>query len=589
MNLDWRKSKVLTRLSGPGLFDWRLFWWTFFIYFFLQISLDVIAYDSPSWLWLPVWIAGHLLATAVAILFRVTFLDKSLAKNPNPFLNLAVAAILGIVRVVSIGWLSFELELQGVFDLGLRILSGFLLGVLTFAVLVTYFESQRGYLEASRQLQASSKRLRLLRKDTKESIKASQLEIQRTIQKIIEPRLSELANLLRREEIDESLRDEIFEETKDLLEEKVRPLTQSFKKSAEALEDPKVFTKVSRRYLFRLPSIVQPHLAIKPFQLLVILLATIPFVLYVYEGSDWILLGFFLAITTFALQAVARYLLGTLPPIRKQNGLIELIVISAIPIFFMVYSLSAADFPSKSLPAVASVFGMVYISTQVLTGLVVVQDFNRERYLKEVEKNNKRIERELALVSQQVWVERRDIALRLHGTVQASLSAALARLSAGSKLEKDELKKVREHIAQARRGIAPSERKEFNLEKSLKDIRSTWRGVIDVKLSLKTPSAEALAKDKWASIVANEIIKEGISNSALHGKANTAWVHCEIKVPGFIEIFVEDDGKGVSKKAEPGLGSDLLDEVAHDWWLKPREGGGSILRACIPLSKSVPA
>lgn len=586
MILDWRRSEFLSRISGPGLFSWRLFWWSYLLLFFLQISLDVIAYDSPSWLWLAVWTIGHLLATAIAIVFRLTFLDRVLRERPNPYLNLSVAAILGIVRVTTIGWLSYVWELQGEFDLAVRILSGIVQGTILFSFLVSFFESQRGYLEASRQLQISTRKLETLRKEAKESIRKTQREIQNTISQVIEPRLSQLAQLLASKEIDKSQKEKIIEDTRDLLEQKVRPLTQSFKGSAKTLNDPKVFAPISRRTLFSLPPLVSPHLAIRPLPSLVVLLATVPFIFYIFEGSEWLFFGISLALAAFLLQLAGRYFLSYLPPIKASSGFVELFVVTSIPIFFFVYSLQAAEFPEEDFFWVSAIFGTVYVLNQTFNGLIVVQDFNRERYLEAVEKNNKRIERELALVSQQVWVERRDIALRLHGIVQASLSAALARLNSETPLNKEDLRRVRDHISQARKGIAPSERSTFNLEKSLRDIRSTWKGVIEVKLALKTPSAIALAKDKWASIVANEIIKEAISNSAIHGKAQTAWVHCNIKVPGFIDIFVEDDGKGVSKKAKPGLGSELLDEVAHSWWLKPREGGGTVLRVCVPLASS---
>ena len=112
MKLDWRNSKVLTRLSGPRLFDKTFFWWTYWAGFALQITFDVIAYDSPSLLWLPVWTAGHLVATAVAVLGRWLFLDNYLENKPNPFVNIAFASLLGAVRITFIGYVSFALELQ---------------------------------------------------------------------------------------------------------------------------------------------------------------------------------------------------------------------------------------------------------------------------------------------------------------------------------------------------------------------------------------------------------------------------------------------------------------------------------------------
>ena len=126
--MDWRRSGILSRLSGPNLFDMHFFWWTYFVAFIVQITFDVIAYDSPSWLWLPVWTGGHLLATAAAIVIRWGFLDAYLSRKPNPYLNILVAGVLGLIRVTFIGYASFALELQGMFDLGARVIAGAISG-----------------------------------------------------------------------------------------------------------------------------------------------------------------------------------------------------------------------------------------------------------------------------------------------------------------------------------------------------------------------------------------------------------------------------------------------------------------------------
>jgi two-component sensor histidine kinase len=69
-----------------------------------------------------------------------------------------------------------------------------------------------------------------------------------------------------------------------------------------------------------------------------------------------------------------------------------------------------------------------------------------------------------------------------------------------------------------------------------------------------------------------------------HGKADTVIVSFESNQPGFIEIVAEDNGKGLPRQFKPGLGSQLIDEIAFPWTLEKSPKGGAILRARIPVS-----
>jgi two-component sensor histidine kinase len=90
--------------------------------------------------------------------------------------------------------------------------------------------------------------------------------------------------------------------------------------------------------------------------------------------------------------------------------------------------------------------------------------------------------------------------------------------------------------------------------------------------------------DKWASACANEIIKESVSNSFKHGKADQVKIRFEGDEAGFVEVVAEDNGRGLPNQFRPGLGSELLDEIAYPWSLTKIEGGVR-LRARIPINR----
>ena len=583
MKLDWRRSGILSRLSGPNLFDMRFFWWTYFVAFIVQITFDVIAYDSPSWLWLPVWTGGHLLATAAAIVIRWGFLDAYLLRKPNPYLNILVASLLGVIRVTFIGYASFTLELQGEFDLGARIIAGAISGVVGFSVIVNYTESSKSLRVLNKDLLKTQAQLRNLRKAALQSVRESQLEAQQKVELLIEPRLKELTSLVEGKKLDSKAKSQVAEEIKSLLLGEVRSLSESFRKPTKALLDQDLFRPVSRLKLFRLPERVSPHLAIKPALTSLAALAGVPFSLYVFESAQWVPAGFLLVGIDFLMLVLGKLLLSKIRPVPVSLAVAFLVILGLLTVAIDFPLLLLLGYPNDGIPYVVILGAIITLASMVGFGLVVVHEDNKHAYAQDLKKNNDRIERELAVVNQQIWVERRQWALRIHGTVQASLTAALVRLSKAGKVDKQDLKLVREHIASARKGLVASSTP-FDLKKSLSRIKKTWKGILEIKVKLSSDGAKKLLSDQWAGVCANEIIKESVSNSMKHGKATSVKIRFEIAEPGFIRIVAEDNGRGLPNQFRPGLGSQLLDEIAFPWSLTKIPGGARLV-ARIPVTK----
>jgi len=581
--LDWRRSGILSRLSGPNLFDMRFFWWTYFVAFVVQITFDVIAYDSPSWLWLPVWTGGHLLATAAAIVIRWGFLDAYLSRKPNPYLNILVASLLGVIRVTFIGYTSFTLELQGEFDLGARIIAGAISGVVGFSVIVNYTESSKSLRVLNKDLLKTQAQLRNLRKAALQSVRESQLEAQQKVELLIEPRLKELTSLVEGKKLDSKAKSQVAEEIKSLLLGEVRSLSESFRKPTKALLDQDLFRPVSRLKLFRLPERVSPHLAIKPALTSLAALAGVPFSLYVFESAQWVPAGFLLVGIDFLMLVLGKLLLSKIRPVPVSLAVAFLVILGLLTVAIDFPLLLLLGYPDDGIPYVVVLGAIITLASMIGFGLVVVHEDNKHAYAQDLKRNNDRIERELAVVNQQIWVERRQWALRIHGTVQASLTAALVRLSKAGKVDKHDLKLVREHIASARKGLVASSTP-FDLKKSLSRIKKTWKGILEIKVKLSSDGAKKLLSDQWAGVCANEIIKESVSNSMKHGKATSVKIRFEIAEPGFIRIVAEDNGRGLPNQYRPGLGSQLLDEIAFPWSLTKIQGGARLV-ARIPVTK----
>jgi signal transduction histidine kinase len=585
LNLSWRQSGTYRRLAGPNLFNWRLFWWTYLILFIPQTLFDVVAFSSPSWLWLPIWTSSHLAAVVPIILAKLLGFDRFQEKHPSALANLSLAAVAGIIRVVWVGEFSFLQGLAPEFNLFTRVGSGVILGVLLFVAVTNVLEINKDYSIALKKLLRTQNQLNQLRKATRKEVTKTHFDLALDTRRVVEPRLGEIARLLKSRQLSQKLRSSITRDLSDILESQVKPLNHNLRALSKSLDRPNTFRAVSRATLFRIPAGVQADLAISPFWILVLLLGVLPFSVYIFEGSVWALLGVAISFFNYMLISIVRVLLmrQALVPLATAIGqyLLLIIQLGLIDLFLLL----VAGYPASSAPFVVLMTVISLLFTILAVGLEAVQEHNRTDFLTQIAKNNSRIERELGLLNQRVWVEKRRWALTIHGTVQASLTAALARLKAGD-LSSADLEKISKHVVQAKRGLSGPKAKSFDLKLAIKQQKKTWEGIMNVQVITRGPEFENLAADLWAGFCANEIIKEGLSNAFRHGSAKKVVVEFESLKPGFVTIKITNDGKSLSKTRKNGLGSQLLDEIAYPWSLTNVPKVGTILRAQIPVGKA---
>jgi signal transduction histidine kinase len=579
-----KESKFLSRLSGPGLFSLRFFGWSYLILFIPQVAFDVIAYESSSWLWLPIWTFGHLLIAFCGYFIRFLWLDKRLAHKPSAALNISIAALLGSIRVTFIGYISFQLALAPDFNLTARIIAGAILGATLFVVLGSVLSSRRDYQASLGKLLATQRQLENMRRARCNEVAEIQNQWEISTREVIEPKIEEIARLVKRDTINPTVQKGIVTELRFLLDNQIKPLSARLKSTSSALANRKTFKGVSPLRLFTIPDRVNPDLAINPFLQFLVLTAAIPFALYVFEGPEWIPLGFEIAVVTSLFLFLNKIAVAKRKSIPTKLGIAALFALTLAQTAIGFFLLQLSGLPSSTIvPVVVLQFFAITITT-VFYGLAITYEYNQVAFLKTLSRNNKRLARELALLNQRLWVEKREWALRIHGSVQASLTASLVRLSGKGAPSKEQLAKVREHLSQASNGLKASAVKPIDLRASLKVIQKTWGGIAKIKINLKSAPAQQVLVDDWAGVIANEIIKEAVSNSVTHGKADLVEVNFEDPTPGFVQIIVQDNGRGLSPKSSSGLGSQILDETAFPWSLHNQPTGGTILKAQIAVA-----
>jgi signal transduction histidine kinase len=585
LNLSWRQSATYRRLAGPNLFNWRLFWWSYLLLFIPQILFDVVAFDAASWLWFPIWTSAHLAATALVAIVKLFGFDRFQAKHPSALSNVILAALAGIVRVVWVGEISYVEGLVSEFDIEARIGSGVVLGVLLFVALTNILEINKSHSIALRGLLKTQNQLNQLRRAARKEVTQVHAQLASDTRKVVEPRLSEIARLLKGQKLSLRLRNSVTRDLSDILENQVRPLNKSLRSFSKTIDSANLQPGVSRTTLFRIPQAVQADLAISPFWILMLLLGVMPFSLYIFENAGWAPLGVLISLINYALISIVRLWLRRQKLVSFQTAIrqylyqiVQLVLINYAILLFVGYPEQSAQF--VVLMAFITLFFTIFA-----VGLEAVQEHNRSDFLAQIAKNNSRIERELGLLNQRVWVEKRRWALTIHGTVQASLTAALARLKAGD-LNAADLDKISKHVVQAKKGLSGPKAKSFDLKLAIKQQKKTWDGIMNVQVVTKGPEFENLSADLWAGFCANEIIKEGLSNAFRHGSAKKAVVKFQSEKPGFVTIEIANQGKALSKSRSSGLGSQLLDEIAYPWSITKQPKSGTVLRAQIPVGKA---
>ena len=173
----------------------------------------------------------------------------------------------------------------------------------------------------------------------------------------------------------------------------------------------------------------------------------------------------------------------------------------------------------------------------------------------------------------------RDLALYLHGTVQAGLVAsAYAMQDAASRGDEVALEHA---IADARAATARvSDEAPTLAGPDLASVRAeideTWQGMLTIRWSLPDVELAVPVVDRLGNV-----IQECLANASIHGAATEATVRVVVESDCVI-VEITDNGSGLGD-GKPGLGSAVLNEATHSRWsIASVPTGGAQVRAVVP-------
>jgi len=275
-----------------------------------------------------------------------------------------------------------------------------------------------------------------------------------------------------------------------------------------------------------------------------------------------------IALLAYAPLAIILWLFVRLPisnrPIRSGLAFMLLSVVLAVawtPAIFILRWLGIDAVDRLSLAPTATL-GTMTVGLLLTYGFVV--ESQRRNYESELRIANQELNLELNRTSQLIWHVRQRAAQTLHGSVQASLTAANMRILSAKQVNEELLEKVRQDLVRATFALTDLDGPTLDLKTSLTDLIELWQGVCEVKVSIDEELLNSISVNQITSHCINEIVKESVTNAIRHGKARLVEISIQDLNDGSLQIEITNDGEG-NVAGTPGVGSHILDEITMRW------------------------
>jgi len=380
------------------------------------------------------------------------------------------------------------------------------------------------------------------------------------------PQIQRIEDVIDAGDIEIAARWGVAHELKGIINNQVRPLSDSLRYTAKSLAAPAMdkpnhfFSVISIPKTFRIANSIFPFYS---YAAMFLAFLAAPFWLL---DISWVIPSVLMSATYFAMIFGIKRLLKNVPAVPALVGISALVLTAVIPVL-PIYVFATNFYPNTET---AAVFGsaLVYVSLIVIGILALLDSFDYEArmYRKLLEDQNEELSIEVALFEQQLWVARRNWSLIIHGTVQASLTAALTRLNA-AEADKATLTLAKKDLDRAIAALSDPPNLVVKFSTAIKEIVSTWQGVCEIDIAIEPKLKKIVTKDSRLSMCVNEILKEAVSNAVRHGNARTAQVSLKLADDGVLDLTVTNDGYAPRIGGRKGVGSNLLDELTVDWSL----------------------
>ena len=435
------------------------------------------------------------------------------------------------------------------------------------AVLITYLVAVTDWYASERmrllrfEVDAEAARLRAVG-----ALNAARAVITTRIQTALEQQLSDLERVATIDDADARLSDALL----DTAAGYVRPESHRLWQERDPGLQRGSLTAIERASLSAPLPIALPYAL---WAVVVIPAAAVHFGAFTWIPSALVLLIGMVVLYPLGRAAIRRYAPA---PRYMRARLIALVTMVAAALLSAATAIefgSSATTPLQTaLPAIFVVVGTILVSwAQAALRNQDARLRSLRSYAEEAD-----IER-LALEAATEQMQR-ELALYLHGTVQAGLVASA--YSIQDAVNRGDTEALEEAIADARASIArvgqdAGEVTVHDLVSLRTAITERWDGAIAITWNLPTDEPAATVMTRIENV-----IQECLANASIHGAASEATVRIALDDEQVI-VEITDNGRGVGT-GKPGLGSAILTEATHGQWsIASVPDGGAQVRAVV--------
>lgn len=277
------------------------------------------------------------------------------------------------------------------------------------------------------------------------------------------------------------------------------------------------------------------------------------------------------AAVTFVYVLAVIFLANRLVPSAPRPLLAYGVAIAALGAVGIVAGavLWAFDDGREGMPELAVLATTATVLVVSLAGLARVFSEAERRGLRALDVSISAAEVRQGALDEQERRLRREIAIALHGTVGANLTAATMRLRRA--MDNGDVDAATEALAESRRLLdvdlhALLLREHADVATALAELADQWFGLVDVTIEID----DAVVMSPTTAQAVIDIVTEGISNAVGHGGASAITVTVGQGERG-VNVVIEDDGEP-PVEGTPGLGSRMLDEHAPGRWRRESRG-----------------
>lgn len=576
-----RSSAALEYIGGKYALSVPVLLITFVMSGLNNVIFDHARLGGSLWMWSAVAFGSHLLMILAILPVRFLLLPVK-NRRSRPLVTLTVFAAAGAFRGAINNVIALGLGLQPESELLFRTAGGMNYFVLTASLATILISVSIDHRNLMSGLSNEQQRLRSLKNSIRGQVAEQRRQILEQIHHVLDPRVSQFRVLL---EESKQLPDSsaVLANTQQLVADIVRPLSHSIIESADSPELPSprirygVGAKFDQAKRFEIQSLILPtFLTLATLQ---VSIAPLILTLGFRQGLRvWIIAG----ASTYLVLYIFKYLLGkTSANVWISASVVGLIHTSSA----VILDLGGRLFNNEIPPQLRGYLYVFPLSLGLAIMAFLIRQGQRVSAIEQTREANTQLGLLISSLRQELWINRRRLALILHGPVQGALYAAAIKLGRANSLSEEVIDQVQADLSEALGQL--DEAAKFDaaqMRSRFSDISDLWFGTCNVSFSITNAVYDSLIAHPHAAECVLEIVQEGTVNAIKHGEATRIDVTIHNQKQGVLTIVMENDGVQGTGNLDPGLGSRILDEITHEW-VREYSPQGVVLRAEVSLAE----